>query len=144
MVALTGIEPDGCRFSSVQLGLSSCVFSPVGIPRWSETPPRTADVTAQSQRGRGALRSGDGWRTQRGGGCRWPCMCLPRTALVHRTQTRTLTEPCGMSASQNGFQLTTKDIALLLVSFWRLSLPSFHSELRALLNSVQMVFTAKG
>src|ERR1019366_6640243 len=32
MVALTGIEPDGCRFSSVQLGLSSCVFSPVGIP----------------------------------------------------------------------------------------------------------------
>src|SRR5579862_2995773 len=50
MVALTGIEPDRGQFSSVQLGLSSCVFSPVGIPRWSETPPRTADVTAQSQR----------------------------------------------------------------------------------------------
>jgi len=53
MVALTGIEPDGCQFSSVQLGLSGCVFSSVGIPRWSETPPRTADVTAQSQRSRG-------------------------------------------------------------------------------------------
>jgi len=26
MVALTGIEPAGCQFSSVQLGLSSCVF----------------------------------------------------------------------------------------------------------------------
>ena len=63
MVALTGIEPDGCRFSSVQLGLSSCVFSPVGIPRWSETPPRTADVTAQSQRSRGpGVDTGEGRR----------------------------------------------------------------------------------
>ena len=50
MVALTGIEPDGCQFTSVQLGLSGCVFSAVGIPGCSETPPRTADVTAQSQR----------------------------------------------------------------------------------------------
>jgi hypothetical protein len=52
-----GIEPDGCQFSPVQLGLSGCVFSAVGIPGCSETPPRTADVTAQSQRGRGAAPS---------------------------------------------------------------------------------------
>ena len=52
MVALTGIEPDGCQFSPVQLGLTGCVFSPVGIPGWTETLPRTADVTAQSQRSR--------------------------------------------------------------------------------------------
>src|SRR3984957_1070032 len=52
MVALTGIEPDGCQVGSVRLRVSSCVFSAVGIPRWSKTPPRTADVTAQSQRGR--------------------------------------------------------------------------------------------
>jgi hypothetical protein len=30
MVALTGIEPDHRQFSTVQLDLSSCVFSPVG------------------------------------------------------------------------------------------------------------------
>ena len=53
LVALTGIEPDGCQFSSVHLGLSGCVFSPVGIRGWWETPLRTADVTAQSQRSRG-------------------------------------------------------------------------------------------
>jgi hypothetical protein len=53
LVALTGIEPDGWQFSTVQFGLCGCVFSRVGIPRWSETPLRTADVTAQSQRGRG-------------------------------------------------------------------------------------------
>jgi hypothetical protein len=51
MVALTGIEPAGCQFSSGELGLSGCVFSTVGIPRWPKTLPRTADVTAQSQRG---------------------------------------------------------------------------------------------
>jgi hypothetical protein len=50
MVALTGIEPDGWRFSPVQLGLTGCVFSTARIPRCSETPPQTADVTAQSQR----------------------------------------------------------------------------------------------
>jgi hypothetical protein len=44
MVALTEIEPEGCQFRSVQLGLSGCVFSAVGIPGWSETPPRIADV----------------------------------------------------------------------------------------------------
>ena len=59
MVALTGIEPDGCQFSPVQLGLSGCVFSPVGIPGCSETPPRTADVTAQSQRSRGPRGAGE-------------------------------------------------------------------------------------
>jgi hypothetical protein len=42
MVALTGIEPEGCQFSPVQLGLSGCVFSTVGISRCSETPPRTS------------------------------------------------------------------------------------------------------
>jgi hypothetical protein len=62
MVALTGFEPAYRQFGRVQLRLSSCVFSPVGIPRWSETPPQTADVTAQSQRrvrrsGEGGLRS---------------------------------------------------------------------------------------
>src|SRR5260221_10950062 len=53
MVALTGIEPEGWQFSSLQLGLSGCVFSAAGIPGCSETPLRTADVTAQSQRSRG-------------------------------------------------------------------------------------------
>jgi len=33
MVALTGIEPDGCEFRPVQLGLSRCVFSAVGASR---------------------------------------------------------------------------------------------------------------
>ena len=60
LVALTGIEPDGCQFSLVQLGLTGCVFSPVGIPGCSETPPRTAVVTAQSQRSRGPRGAG-GW-----------------------------------------------------------------------------------
>ncbi len=59
MVALTGIEPDGCQFSSVWLGLSGWVFSAAGIPGCSETPPRTADVTAQSQRIRGQTGAGD-------------------------------------------------------------------------------------
>ena len=59
MVALTGIEPDGRRFSSVELGLSSCVFSTAGVPGCSETPPRTADVTAQSQRSRGTRGAGE-------------------------------------------------------------------------------------
>ena len=62
MVALTGIEPDGCQSSSVQLGLSGCVFSTVGIPGRSETPLRTADVTAQSQRSRRAEGRGRGRR----------------------------------------------------------------------------------
>jgi len=53
LVALTGIEPEGCQFSPVQLGPSGCVFSTGGIPGCSETPPRTADVTAQSQRSGG-------------------------------------------------------------------------------------------
>jgi len=37
LVALTGIEPDGWQFRRVQMGLSSCVFSLVGIPGCSET-----------------------------------------------------------------------------------------------------------
>jgi hypothetical protein len=32
LVALTGIERANRQFSSVQLGLSSCVFGPVGMP----------------------------------------------------------------------------------------------------------------
>src|ERR1035437_8923907 len=52
MVALTGVEPANRQFSSAQLGLSGCRFSIVGIPGCSETPPRSADVTAQSQRRR--------------------------------------------------------------------------------------------
>jgi len=59
MVALTGIEPDGWQFRRVQIGLSGCVFSAVGIPGCSGTPPRTADVTAQSQRGRGPKGAGE-------------------------------------------------------------------------------------
>ena len=53
LVALTGIEPGGWRFRPFQLGLSGCVFSTRGILRCSGIPPRTAGVTAQSQRGRG-------------------------------------------------------------------------------------------
>jgi len=56
LVALTGIEPDGWQFWPVRLGLSGCVFSPAGILGCFGTPPRTADVTAQSGaegRGRG-------------------------------------------------------------------------------------------
>src|ERR1035437_2213704 len=54
MVALTGVEPAVRQFSSVQLSLSGCGFSTVGIPRCSETLPRTTDVVARS------------WRTSRG------------------------------------------------------------------------------
>ena len=56
MVALTGVEPAVRQFSSVQLGLSGCRFSTVGIPGWPKTPPRTADVVARS------------WRTSRAEG----------------------------------------------------------------------------
>ena len=41
------------------LGLSGRRFSTVGIPRCSETPPRIADVTAQSQRTHGQTGAGD-------------------------------------------------------------------------------------
>ncbi len=57
MVALTGIEPDGGQFRPVQLSPSGCGFITVGIPGWCGRPPRTADVTTQSQRSRGAPRS---------------------------------------------------------------------------------------
>jgi len=47
MVALTGIEPDRCRFSSVRTGLSSCVFSlgqfagkALRAVRWPDVLPR--------------------------------------------------------------------------------------------------------
>src|ERR1035437_4090507 len=56
MVALTGVEPAVRQFSSVQLGLSGCRFSTVGIPGCPKTPPRTADVVARS------------WRTSRAEG----------------------------------------------------------------------------
>jgi hypothetical protein len=59
MVALMGIEPDGWQFGSAQLGLSGCRFSTVGIPGCSGTPPRTADVTAQSQRIHGQTGAGN-------------------------------------------------------------------------------------
>src|ERR1035437_6026912 len=59
MVALTGVEPDGWQFRRVQMGLSGCVFSAVGIPGCSGTPPRTADVTAQSQRSFGRRGAGE-------------------------------------------------------------------------------------
>ena len=74
LVALTGIEPDGCQFSLVQLGLTGCVFSPVGIPRCSETPPRTADVTAQSQRGPEPEGRGARERTDAAAFRKWPSL----------------------------------------------------------------------
>src|ERR1700722_13419104 len=70
MVALTGIEPAGCQSNSVHLGLSGCVFSLVRMPGCSGTPPRTSDITAQSQRDRGPSgadkgRTGIGaWRSR--------------------------------------------------------------------------------
>src|ERR1017187_289797 len=48
MVALTGVEPAVRQFGSVQLGLSGCRFSTVGIPECAEIPPRRADVVARS------------------------------------------------------------------------------------------------
>src|ERR1035437_350087 len=59
MVALTGVEPANRQFSSVQFSLSGCRFSTVGIPGWSGIPPRSADVTAQSQRSRGQRGAGE-------------------------------------------------------------------------------------
>ena len=56
LVALTGIEPEGCQFGPVQLGRTGSVFSPPGIPRWRGIPLQTADVTTQSQRSRGPGR----------------------------------------------------------------------------------------
>ena len=44
MVALTGIEPAGRQFSSVQLGLSSCVFGLVQFATRAFTAVRMADV----------------------------------------------------------------------------------------------------
>ena len=44
MVALTGIEPAGRQFSSVQLGLSSCVFGLVQSATRAFMPRRVADV----------------------------------------------------------------------------------------------------
>ena len=66
LVALTGIEPEGWQFSPVQLSLCGCGFSTLGILGCSGTPPRTADVTARSQRSRGRTgacdqRTSDVW-----------------------------------------------------------------------------------
>jgi hypothetical protein len=44
MVALTGIEPAGRQFSSVQLGLSRYVFSPVQFATRAFKAVRMADV----------------------------------------------------------------------------------------------------
>ena len=44
LVALTGIEPAGHRFNSVQLGLSSCVFGLVQFATGAFRPIRVADV----------------------------------------------------------------------------------------------------
>src|ERR1700681_4970116 len=44
MVALTGIEPAGYQFSSVQLGLSSCVFGLVQFATRAFRAVRMADV----------------------------------------------------------------------------------------------------
>ena len=47
MVALTGIECVFRQFSSVQLGLSSCVFSPVHIRRSTKNPFWRSDVVTR-------------------------------------------------------------------------------------------------
>ena len=44
LVALTGIEPAGRQFSSVQLGLSSCVFGSVQFATRAFSAVRMADV----------------------------------------------------------------------------------------------------
>ena len=44
VVALTGIEPAGRQFSSVQLGLSSCVFGLVQFATRAFRAVRVADV----------------------------------------------------------------------------------------------------
>src|ERR1022692_3330311 len=44
VVALTGIEPATLQFSSVQLGLSSCVFGPVQFATRAFVAVRRADV----------------------------------------------------------------------------------------------------
>ena len=44
VVALTGIEPATLQFSSVQLGLSSCVFGPFQFVTTPKRALRTADV----------------------------------------------------------------------------------------------------
>ena len=44
MVALTGIEPATLQFSSVQLGLSGCVFGPVQFATKAFVAVRMADV----------------------------------------------------------------------------------------------------
>src|ERR1017187_10085732 len=72
MVVLPGVDPDGCQFRPVQMGLSGCVLSPVGSPRWSETPPQTAAVTAQSQRSRGPRGAGEAAAPGRCGRRRFP------------------------------------------------------------------------
>src|ERR1035441_4448554 len=48
MVALTGVEPAVRQFSSVQLGLSGCRVSTVGVLGWAEMPPRSAAVLPRS------------------------------------------------------------------------------------------------
>jgi hypothetical protein len=44
MVALTGIEPAGCRFSSAQFGVSSCVFGRVQFTGKALRAARVPDV----------------------------------------------------------------------------------------------------
>ena len=74
MVALTGVEPADRQFSSVQLGLSGCRFSTVGVPGYSGIPPRSADVTAQP-------RVGGGTRPARFGDCP-PNYPMPTTGAL--------------------------------------------------------------
>jgi hypothetical protein len=79
MVALTGIEADNRQFDSVQLGLSGCDFSAVGIPGCSETTARTADVTAHSQRSRSAPVDATIGARGRGSGSHDPYKALKTT-----------------------------------------------------------------
>jgi hypothetical protein len=48
LVALTGIEPTCSHVDSVQLVLSSSVFSLIGISGRERTPLRSADVMTRS------------------------------------------------------------------------------------------------
>src|ERR1700680_1152043 len=60
MVALTGIEPVGCQFSSVQLGLSRYVFSPVQLATRAFRALRVAGVVCRWSVGRPRRRTAPG------------------------------------------------------------------------------------
>jgi hypothetical protein len=57
LVALTGVEPAVRQFSSVQLGLSGCRFSTVGVRKVIEHTPRIRDVLPRSCPGAGFRRT---------------------------------------------------------------------------------------